>query len=190
MFVDVAGFRHFIEFECEAKAIADTKVVHRQDVRPAKAEDEKHLNRPSADTANFRQSRDQIFVAPSGQTARGRNDSTDRLVRDVPDRRDLCPGEPTRSQLIITDQGKISGQRKTASRKEKTKAAENRRRGACVELLIGYGMDEGFERSAAPVGSQGASANVTDDPGEDGIRRAEVVQRLFIHPDAVERSTR
>ena len=87
------GLGHVLLAVGDGPAFFDAEIMDGENVRAAKAEDQKHFDGPGADSADGNETLDEFFVGkPLGLFERG-NDAVDGFLREVLHGEDFCAGE-------------------------------------------------------------------------------------------------
>ena len=156
----------------QGKAFAHAVICYRQNVGASERKDQEHFNGPGPDAADAGEALVDFRVAHCAKRLAGGDDAGDRFFGDIFDCGGFGAGESGAAQPLVGRSEQLFRCGKSLAGIEGFDAAKDGLRGGSVELLMGYGADEGFEESATLSGLQGAGANLPNEPREDLVRAA------------------
>ena len=158
----------------EGKAFADTVVVDGEDVGPAEAEDEKHLDCPAADATNLCQVLDDCFVGHAADAREGGDRAVDGLCGEVAEGEGLVVREARSAELFVGAVEEMLRVRVLLAAdgvEAFDQTAVDHSGSFAVELLVDDAFDQGFERRLSTRYAHGERARALDELTQFGIGR-------------------
>ena len=167
--------------EGEGEAFADAVVVDGEDVGPAEAEEEHHLDGPFADAANLGEVGDDVVVGHATDAGEGGDGAVEGFGGEVAEGEGFVVGEASGAELVVGAVEQVLGREVGIGAAEWVEgfeqAAVDGGGGLAMELLVDDGFGEGFEGGLGGGELHGEGARAVDELAEFGVGGGKLGER-------------